>query len=153
MRVLFLVVFLAGLCAAQCVDRPRPNRPHPAPEAGDDVRGYTDTPRIPNQPWRVHDAERPRPKKVAPGPVVSAPPPTDAIVLFDGKDLSQWQSGQRDGQRTEPKWKVENGYLEILPCSGRLITKEKFGDAQLHIEWMLPKDSGGKGQSAGNSGV
>jgi hypothetical protein len=131
----------------------RPGRGQQPPEAGDDVRGYTDTPRIPGQKWRVHDAERPRPRKVKPGPVVSAPPPADAIVLFDGKDLSQWVTSGRDGGTSEPKWKVENGEMVIVPRSGRLRTKEKFGDCQLHIEWMIPKGTGGNGQSAGNSGV
>ena len=60
-------------------------------EAGDDKRGYTDTPRIPGQKWRVHDAERPRPRKVTPGlPLLNEAPPADAEVLFDGKDLSKW---------------------------------------------------------------
>jgi hypothetical protein len=125
----------------------------PPPEAGDDVRGYTDTPRLPNQKWRVHDADRPRPRKVAPGPVVSAPPPADAIVLFDGKDLSHWVTRGRGGQTSEPKWKIENGELAIVPRSGGLMTKEKFGDCQLHVEWMIPKGTGGRGQGAGNSGV
>jgi hypothetical protein len=127
--------------------------PQTPPVAGDDVRGYTDTPRLPGQKWRVHDADRPRPKKVAPGPLVSAPPPSDAIVLFDGKDLSHWVTAGRGGQITEPKWKVENGTMEIVPRSGRLVTKEKFGDCQLHIEWMIPAGTKGQGQGRGNSGV
>jgi hypothetical protein len=127
--------------------------PETRPDIGDDVRGYTDTPRIPGQKWRVHDAERPRPKKVTPGPLVSAPPPADALVLFDGKDLSQWVTAARGGQTLEPKWKVENGYIEIAPRTGRLRTKESFGDCQLHVEWMIPKGSEGQGQSRGNSGV
>ena len=87
----------------------------PPKEAGDDRRGYTDTPQLPNQRWKVHDAERPRPPKVTPGPVVSTPPPADAIVLFDGKDLSKWDrraAGQADGAG---QWKVENGTIEIVP--------------------------------------
>ena len=83
----------------------------------------------------------------------SAAPPSDAIVLFDGKDLSHWVQGGRGGQTQEPKWKVENGYIEIVPRTGRLITKEKFGDCQLHVEWMIPKEATGSGQARGNSGV
>src|SRR3954452_15710647 len=120
MRLLFSLALAASLFAQQ----PAPKK-GPAAEAGDDVQGYTDTPRIPNQKWRVHDAERPRPKKVAPGPVVSAPPPADAIVLFDGKDLSQWVTRGRGGQTSDPKWKVENGEMVIVPRSGGLMTKEK----------------------------
>jgi hypothetical protein len=148
MRVLFFLALAAALSAQQPAASPKPQA-----DNGDDVRGYTDTPRIPGQKWRVHDAERPRPRKVAPGPVVSAPPPADAIVLFDGKDLSHWVTAGRGGQTQEPRWKVENGYMEIVPRGGRLMTKEKFGDCQLHIEWMVPKGSGGRGQSGGNSGV
>jgi 3-keto-disaccharide hydrolase len=53
----------------------------------------------------------------------------------------------------EPKWKVENGYLEIVPRTGRLVTKDKFGDCQLHVEWMVPTAATGQGQARGNSGV
>jgi 3-keto-disaccharide hydrolase len=122
--------------------------------AGDDKKGYTDTPQLPGQPYKVHDAARKRPPKVTPGlPLLHEAPPSDAIVLFDGKDLSQWTSGGRDGKMHEPQWKVENGYVEIVPHSGALITKEKFGDCQLHLEWMIPKGVEGAGQGRGNSGV
>jgi hypothetical protein len=90
-------------------------------------------------------------------------------VLFDGKDLSHWVQTPRlgppptpggrspqapqMGPPQEPKWKVENGYLEVAPRTGKLVTKEKFGDCQLHVEWMIPKEAEGAGQSRGNSGV
>lgn len=121
--------------------------------AGDDVRGYNDTPQITGQKWKVHDMARPRPRKVTPAPYVNEAPPSDAVVLFDGKDLSQWAQAARGGQVQEPKWKVENGYIEIAPRTGRLVTKEKFGDCQLHVEWLIPKEATGTGQSRGNSGV
>ncbi len=121
---------------------------------GDDIRGYSDTPQIPGQKWKVHDLERPRPVKVTPGPFVSEAAPSDAIVLFDGKNLSEWEQVARRGSAvTEPKWKVENGYFEIVPNTGRLRTKQSFGDCQLHIEWQIPPESTGNGQSIGNSGV
>ncbi len=123
----------------------------PAPEAGDDKRGYTDTPQLPGQPWKVHDAARQRPPKIR--GVINGAPPSDAVVLFNGKDLSNWISPARNGGSTEPRWKVGNGYFEIAPNSGPLRTKEKFGDMQLHVEWMIPKGTGGQGQSAGNSGI
>jgi hypothetical protein len=125
----------------------------PSHEAGDDVRGYNDTPQLPGQKWKVHDMERPRPVKVTPGPYVQEAAPADATVLFDGKDLSHWQTQGRDGALQEPKWRVEDGYMEIVPRSGRLVTKEKFGDCQLHVEWQVPKGSTGNGQAIGNSGV
>jgi hypothetical protein len=126
----------------------------PPASAGDDVRGYNDTPQIPGQKWKVHDMERPRPVKVSPGtPLLNEAPPSDAIVLFDGKDLSRWVAQGRGGAVQDPKWKVENGYMEIVPRTGRLVTKEKFGDCQLHIEWMIPQTATGQGQGIGNSGV
>ncbi len=126
----------------------------PPASAGDDVRGYNDTPQLPGQTGKGHDMDRPRPPKVTPGPYVSEAPPSDAIVLFDGKDLSHWvQRGRRGGGSQEPKWKVENGYMEIVPRTGGIMTKESFGDCQLHVEWLIPKTSTGNGQGIGNSGV
>ena len=123
-------------------------------EAGDDKSGYTDTPQLPGQPWKVHDA-RPRPSAQGDSRPAPAPgsPPSDAIVLFNGKDLSHWTSMGRDGKAHEPLWKVENGYMEIIPRTGGLVTKEKFGDCQLHVEWMIPEGVQGAGQGRGNSGV
>lgn len=147
MKALIWIVAAASL-GAQQAESPRE---HPAVDGG--VNGYTDTPQLPGQPWRVHDANRPRPRKVAPGAIVSGPPPSDALVLFDGTDLSHWVTAARGGQTQPPKWKVENGYMEIVPHTGRLVTKEKFGDCQLHIEWMIPPGAKGEGQDRGNSGV
>jgi hypothetical protein len=83
--------------------------------------------------------ERPRPPKVTPGPYVMAAPPSDAIVLFDGKDLSKWVQGVRGGGTKAPQWKVENGYIEIVPKTGKLITKDQFGDCQLHVNGWFPR--------------
>jgi len=129
------------------------NAQEPSHEAGDDTRGYNDTPQIIGQKWRVHDMARPRPVKVTPGPLSESKPPADAIILFDGKDLSQWVAQGHRGKIQEPTWKVENGYIEIVPNTGRLVTKQSFGDCQLHVEWMIPESAKGKGQSRGNSGV
>ncbi len=148
---LFVTVLLASALFAQQPAATPKQEPEPQ---GDDRQGYTDTPQIPGQPWKVHDSARPRPAKVTPGnPQPDAPPPADAIVLFDGKDLSKWMTRSRAGQMVEPKWKVENGYIEIVPRNGRLVTKEKFGDVQLHVEWMIPEGTEGAGQGAGNSGI
>ena len=135
--ILFLA--LAAVLAAQ---------QHPA---GDSEHGYTDTPQLPGQKWKVHDAARARPPKVTPGtPLLQEAPPSDAIVLFNGKDLSQWVDAKSG---SAPRWKVANGYMEITPHGGRLASKEKFGDIQLHVEWMVPKGEKGRGQDCGNSGV
>jgi hypothetical protein len=155
MMKLLLLMGCAAAVMAQPAAQPAGRRPANAiPEtAGDDVRGYNDTPQIPGQKWKVHDMDRPRPKKVMPAPYFVEPPPSDAIVLFNGKDLSHWGQMGRDGKVQEPKWKVENGYIEIVPRTGRLVTKEKFGDCQLHVEWMVPPGATGQGQGRGNSGV
>ena len=94
----------------------------------------------------VHAADKPNeiePKIVDPGPL-----PSDAIVLFDGKDLSKWK-GERGG---EAKWKLENGAM-VVNGTGSFLTKEEFGDVQLHIEWATPAEVKSEGQGRGNSGV
>jgi len=154
MKPLLVGLIATLLAAAQTPPAPQKKAPNTIPpEAGDDVRGYNDTPQLPGQKWKVHDMERPRPPKIAPAPYVEEKPPADAIVLFDGKDLSHWMTSARGGTVTDPKWKVENGYIEIVPRTGRLVTKDKFGDCQLHVEWQVPSTSVGNGQAIGNSGI
>jgi hypothetical protein len=110
---------------------------------------------LPGLPWHVHDPARPHPKVVTPGAVPGAPP-SDAIVLFDGKDLAQWAQagkGADKGKLVDPKWPVRNGYFEVAPDTGELRTREAFGDIQLHVEWSEPPDVSGTSQGRGNSGV
>ena len=92
--------------------------------------GYDDTPMLPGLPFHVHDPKRPHPPVVTPAAQAGGAP-SDAIVLFDGKDLSQWQSGKGN-------WKVTDGYFQVVPGAGDLATKQKFGDVQLHVEWAAP---------------
>jgi hypothetical protein len=119
--------------------------------------GEEGTPMLPGMPWRVHDGARPRPRVVTPGTESTqaqpGQPPSDAIILFDGKDLSKWVN-RRNGKITDPAtWKVENGYVEVAPSAGELLSKEKFGDIQLHIEWASPSVVTSSSQGRGNSGV
>ena len=116
------------------------------------AEGYTDTPFLPGGHWRVHDLNRPHPAVVTPG-AQCGQPPSDAIVLFDGKDLSNWQSLEKGGALAPPKWKVGDGYFEVTPGAGHLVTREKFGDVQLHIEWASPAEAVSNSQGRGNSGV
>ncbi len=111
--------------------------------------GYTDTPQIPGQPWKVHDPDRPQPEVVTPGSSFShgAAPPSDAVVLFDGTSLDAWQ-----GSGGPAAWKVENGYMEVTP-TGSIRTKQEFGDFQLHLEWATPAEVVSNSQGRGNSGV
>jgi hypothetical protein len=87
--------------------------------------------------------------EVEPPIINPGPPPSDAKVLFDGKNLSQWQ---RD-KGGEAKWKIEDGAMVAVPGSGSIMTKEEFGDCQLHVEWATPSEPKGDGQERGNSGV
>jgi hypothetical protein len=104
----------------------------------------------PKEEWTIHDMNRPLPPVVDPGPAgPSVPAPSDGIVLFDGKDLLAWT----DSKGEPAKWKVENGYMEVVQKAGSIQTKQEFGDCQLHIEWATPEAVSGEGQGRGNSGV
>ena len=93
--------------------------------------------------WKVHDMDRPAPGVVTPG-ADSSQAPSDAIVLFDGSDLSQWQP---------TKWVIRNGVMESVKGAGYIKTKENFGSCQLHVEFATPQNVQGNGQGRGNSGV
>lgn len=105
------------------------------------------------QQWAIHDEKRPKPAVIDPGTSSTQErpgrAPSDATVLFDGKDLSQWR--MEDG--SPAKWKVVVGMMEVAPGTGYLWTKAAFGDCQLHVEWTAPEPHGEQGQDRGNSGV
>jgi hypothetical protein len=102
--------------------------------------------------YPIHDMNRPQPAAVAPGEAScgnrAGTAPSDAVVLFDGRDLSKWRSGNG-----EAKWEVVDGAMRVKPGSGDLSTREAFGDCQLHLEWMVPKELTPSGQAGANSGV
>ena len=91
---------------------------------------------------------KPVPKVVSPGATPSDAP-SDAIVLFNGKDAASWQN--KNGNAFN--WKVESGAMTVVPNAGDIQTKEGFGDCQLHIEWRTPAEVSGEGQGRGNSGI
>ena len=112
----------------------------------------------------------PIPPKVTAG--IYHAPPSDAIVLFDGKDLSKWRSpkyayggSMKDVKEVlakklahleegkEAGWEVKDGAMIVVPGSGAIETKQRFGDCQLHIEWLSPYDPGKKDQQYSNSGI
>jgi hypothetical protein len=107
----------------------------------------------PDPQWKIHDSTRPKPPIVDPGTpstdALPGRPPSDAVVLFDGKDLSQWVS--LDG--SPAKWIVKDGHLECVKDSGYIRSLQAFGDCQLHVEWAAPLPAQGKSQGRGNSGV
>lgn len=99
--------------------------------------------------WPIHSMDRPQPPVVAPAPTARPDaPPADAVVLFDGTDLSQWRADSGPA-----RWKVDSGYVEIVGGAGSIHTARGFGDCQLHVEWMTPTPPHGEGQERGNSGV
>ncbi len=121
------------------------------------------------KPWHKSEVWDPIPEKVTPGILNS--PPSDAIVLFDGTDLSAWQHPKFDyGARmdqvaaildqkinhpefTDPGWIVKDGAMIVEPGTGAIETKRAFGDVQLHVEWLAPVDPGKKDQGYSNSGI
>jgi hypothetical protein len=97
----------------------------------------------------LYAAEEAQPPVVDPGKLGG--PPSDAIVLFDGKDLSKFRGKHSD----EPKWKLENGVMITIPAgdSGGMLSREEFGDCQVHVEWATSPVPAGNDQARGNSGV
>jgi hypothetical protein len=91
----------------------------------------------------------PVPAIVTPG-ATDAAPPSDAIVLFDGKNEDEWVSAQ---DHTPAKWIVGDGVLTVAKGTGNIETKRSFKNYQLHIEWKIPESITGSGQARGNSGV
>jgi hypothetical protein len=111
---------------------------------GSGVFGYKDTPKLPWCEFLMHDPDRPLPPIVQVGPAgPSVPAPSDAVVLFDGNDLSAWQPST--------SWKIEDG--QIVAGEGKLVTKDSFGDVQIHAEWLVPTDFTGPWYGDGNNGV
>ena len=102
--------------------------------------------------WPPNSLDRPKPPVVLPGPEQPpVPPPADAIVLFDGKSLADWQSAGSEGKPAG--WLVKDGYMEVAAGTGNIMTRRAFGSVQLHIEWRAPFPAKGEGQDRGNSGV
>ena len=108
-----------------------------------------------HHPWAVHDGNRPQPTIITPGTFSTleqpGKPPSDAVVLFDGTDLSKWEADSGEGVPT--KWIIRDGVMECVPGSGFIRTKEKLGDCQLHVEWASPTNVQGESQGRGNSGI
>jgi len=98
----------------------------------------------PSNEWRMA-IEWPRPRVVDPGPAPEKPAaiPADAVVLFDGHDMSAWENGEN--------WKVADGVVTV--GKGQIVTKPSFGDCQVHVEFRMPAPATGKGQGRGNSGI
>ncbi len=138
-RRLLMVLTGATLCGlVLAADPPKKN-----------TDGYKDTPKIAGSKWHIHDPDRPQPPIVTPGETFSqmAAAPSDAVVLFDGKDLSKWVGDKN----AAPEWKIADGFAEAT--KGKIRTRDEFGDFQLHLEFATPAKVEGRGQGRGNNGV
>ena len=132
-RQMLAAAAAVGASALLVAQQPAP-APKPAPKP-DPHANEVPTPKNP-------------PRVVTPGPAPGAPP-SDAIVLFDGTDLSKWE-GEKGGPAT---WTVADGAMTVKPKAGGIRTKQAFGDVQLHIEWATPSEVKRGGQDRGNSGI
>ena len=115
-----------------------------------DKPGFRDTPTLPGSQWKVHDADRPHPEVVTPGDTPGAAP-SDAVVLFDGTSMDAWTP-------TGQPWTLANGAMTVpARAEGQdastLVSKESFGDVQLHLEFRSPNPPEKSSQDRGNSGV
>ena len=132
------------------------NKSKPKEIVIDGVAGFQDTPMQPDGKWHVHDPARPQPPVVKVGNFSqNVAPPSDAIVLFDGKDLSKWRDKRTGG---EVKWIVADGAMTSDKNAttnklGDIVTTDKFGDIQVHLEFKEPVPATGEGQGRGNSGI
>lgn len=92
----------------------------------------------------------PVPKVITPGKTLGEPP-SDAIILYNGKTLENWVSAQ---DRTKPaEWTLGDGFFTVKKGTGNIETKQKFNNYQMHIEWQIPANITGSGQARGNSGI
>ncbi len=143
-KINLAVVFLsASLLAAQAF-----GQPHKLVEAqdGSGIPGYKHTPIQPWSGYHVHDPDRPAPPVVTAGEpgtqAAAGTAPSDAVVLFDGGDLAKWQPSQ---------WKVVDNCM--VATEGLLLSRQEFGDCQLHMEWSAPEQREANSMNQGNNGV
>jgi len=142
--VLALVAVAANVALAQAEPKPKITE-----IVIDGVAGFHDTPMQPDGKWHVHDPARPQPPIVTPGTFsAQATPPSDAIVLFDGKSLSNWRDKKTGGPAP---WTVEDS--DMVAAKGDIQTTNEMGDMQLHVEFCEPDPGQHAGQDRGNSGV
>jgi hypothetical protein len=111
--------------------------------------GAAPTQDAPSGDPRATEQWTPVPPVVTPGKSDAAPP-SDAVVLFDGHDLDQWEASK---DHSPARWKVHDGVATVDKATGNIQTRRRFRDYQLHLEWRVPEGITGEGQARGNSGV
>jgi len=119
------------------------------PAAAQEKPGFKDTPMLPDGKWHVHDSDRPAPVVVTPAALPGGAP-ADAIILFDGKSTDAWRAERS-------AWPVANGAMTVPPrvagAESNLVSKQSFGDVQLHLEFRSPNPPTKSSQDRGNSGI
>ena len=145
MRTRLSMLVLGALGAVPltaCAQQPTPQT-MPAPSAAAPA---------PARQMRPEETEvwTPVPPVVTPGAYVNTTPPSDAIVLFDGKNLDEWV---QIGDKSPAKWTLGDGVMTVNKAAGGIETKRQFTDYQMHIEWRVPRGTTQTGQSRGNSGL
>jgi hypothetical protein len=136
-NILALVVAILTAIPAAGQQTPPPKAGAPAPAASRGNPADTEV-------WE------PVPKIITPGAYSTIPPPSDAVVLFDGTNLDQWVNSK---DKSPAGWTVSNGIMTVNKPTGNIETKRKFTNYQLHIEWRIPENITGSNQARGNSGV
>lgn len=153
-----VTLLLTCLCVSTCLwaqegQKQEQQRPQQRPEQSKMTRGVPEATSPQTPGWSPKSTEwySPEPPKVVPGKGTQAP--SDAIVLFDGKDVSKWESAARQTAGEPIQWKVKNGELIVTPRTGAIRTKDYFADCQLHLEFKSPPPGEHNGQNRGNSGI
>lgn len=144
-KVVFLACLMCCVSLVWAQQDQRQGRPTPAVPAAN-------SPETPGWSPKSTEWYTPVPPKVAPGKTTGAPP-ADAIILFDGTNLDQWESSSSQTAGQPAPWKIENGAMVVVSRTGAIRTKEYFGDCQLHIEFKSPAPENYNGQARGNSGI
>ena len=140
LRLPLLLAFLAAI-GAGC------NRPEDTASAASETASLERSAGSEEQRAAETEVWEPVPAVVTPGR--NGGPPSDAVVLFDGRDLSQWVADSGG----EAKWSVDGDAMTVVSGAGSIRTRQGFGDVQLHIEWRTPAEVSGEGQGRGNSGI
>ncbi|MDN3593721.1 3-keto-disaccharide hydrolase [Zunongwangia endophytica] len=139
MKILRLIYLFLGICCINYSCLAQVEAPTTPPEESP----------MPMKP-EMTEIWEPQVEKITPGKK-PGDAPSDAIILFEGDHLDQWVS-QNDSTKTVP-WAIKDGYFEVVPGTGGIQTKMKFGDLQIHIEWSAPDKVENSGQGRGNSGL
>ena len=146
MRTTFSTIVIVAT-AAWLTSPARAQQAPPTPAAQAPAAGASQTP--PNGNPKDTEVGEPVPPVVTPG-ATNSEPPSDAIILFDGKNLDQWVSVK---DKSPAGWKVADGVMTVVKSAGNIETKRSFKNYQLHLEWRIPTEITGTDQARGNSGL